>query len=266
MSTTTKLFALAAAAALYGCSNDDSTNLRSARVSPKARHADAVVAEGQTKDLDVGAKDEKQQIPQDTAHQVDPTPTVTGTGDSPGTASPAAPVIPAEKPEEVWNPAVGMRNFRQINDVMSVLTGVPRTNANVTAAFALLETALPDSNDIRTFNGSHQVAISKLAVEYCDAMVEDPALSALAIPGFNFAALPNVAFDAAGKATVGKALVAKFWGSGLDSLPPEAELVETLSDLIDAVVAGKANTAVITKNVVKGVCVSLLASSQVLLY
>ena len=246
------LSALSLAALAVACSTEDAHDLRAGAQKPGLHSgADATI---ETTSGSSDASDTSTKMPNDAAHHPT-TGTSAGTASAPDQGSTAAPDL---------EPRVGIRNFRQINDTMAALTGVPRTNATVAAAFATLTTALPDSNDIRTFNGSHQVSISKLAVEYCDAMVEDATLSAAAIPGFNFAALPAAAFDQAGKTLVAKSLIEKFWGTGLESLPSEDESVATIVQLIDAIAAGKAQTAVMTKSIVKGVCVSLLSTGQIL--
>jgi hypothetical protein len=261
------------AAVFYGCSTESSDvrTKKSETVPPGSGEGDAVAGDTEGGD----GETPRPALPQDAAHQVDPKDgedgageegVQEGAGETPAGDGEGTGTEVVEEPATELMPVVGMRNFRQINDTMASLTGVPRTTASVATAFATLETQLPDSNDLRTFNGSHQVAISKLAVEYCDAMINDAALAAQAIPGFNFAAVPSVAFNAAGKAAVAEALIEKFWGTGLETLPPEGETVQAVSELIDGVVAGKANTAAVTRNVVKGVCVALLASTQVLIY
>jgi hypothetical protein len=262
------------AGTLVGCSTDES-NVRSSKAHKAAGEGDATGTAPGVDDGTGGSADqegEKQQLPQDDAHQkpdgtgTDQASTGSGQGTGTGQESSEGTGTDVEEPALALAPALGMRNFRQINDAMASLTGVPRTTPAVAAAFSALETQLPDSNDLGTFNGSHQVAISKLAVEYCDAMINDAGLATAAVPGFDFNALPSVAFNAASKESLAKSLLARFWGTGLESLPPEGETLDMISELIDSVVAGKANTAVVTKNVVKGVCVSLLASVQVLMY
>ncbi len=261
------LLALVLAASIAACSSEDHTSLRSAGKG-KQNHADAVPNTGGDGSTPA-AQDPTGHptLPPDSAHtpstgDESQTGNASGSGSGDGT-DPGAGSPMVEEPMS-QRPAVGIRNFRQINDTMAALTGVPRTTTAVATAYATLETQLPDNNDIRTFAGSHQVAISKLAVEYCDAMVESPTLSVAAIPGFNFAALPAAAFNAAGKDLVAKSLLAKFWGTGLESNPNEAETLTMLAALIDDTVAGKAATAQITKNVVKGICTALLSTGQVL--
>ncbi len=162
----------------------------------------------------------------------------------------------------------GLRNYEQINATMSTLTGVPRTNATVRTEFVTnLSTSLPTDNDVRAFLGSQQVAVFKLAVEYCDALVKDTAGRGAVFGVFNFAATPAVAFDTAGKDALADALVTKFWGKGLASLPPHAESVDAVVAVIDSLLVGKnLATVAVTPAVATAVCTAALASAPVTMF
>lgn len=148
----------------------------------------------------------------------------------------------------------GVRNYAQVNATMSVLTGVSPATANVKTAFDTeLSTGLPAGNDAAAFLGSHQVAVTKLAVEYCDAAFENTTIRAALIPTFNFAAAPSAAFTPASKALVVSTLTDKFWGAGLSDRPTSAQMQASLVALLDDLLVGKTLTDVnVTKNVVKG--------------
>lgn len=162
----------------------------------------------------------------------------------------------------------GLRNYEQINATMSTLTGIPRTNATVKTEFNTnLATSLPTDNDVRAFLGSQQVAVFKLAVEYCDALVKDTTARAAVFGTFNFGATPAVAFDAAGKDALADTLVTKFWGKDLASLPPHAESVDQVVAIIDSLLVGKTLTTVaVTPAVVTGVCTATLAAAPVTIF
>ena len=59
---------------------------------------------------------------------------------------------------------------------MAALTGVDPLNPIVQETALQLAEQLPSTQDLRSFVASHQVAITKLATDYCDAMVETPPL------------------------------------------------------------------------------------------
>ncbi len=66
----------------------------------------------------------------------------------------------------------GLRNFSQINATMSVLTGVDgQAVSAVRNQFNSLKQQLPGGNDLGSYVASHEVAILKLAVEYCDVFM-----------------------------------------------------------------------------------------------
>lgn len=172
-------------------------------------------------------------------------------------------VIPLSKIEA----SVGLRNYDQINATMSVITGIPTTTAAVKAVFVSLTTSMPTDSDIKGFLGSQQVSVFKLAVEYCDALVKDPAKRAEFFPGFNFAGTPAAALDASGKASLADTLVSKIWGKDLDFLPVHSQSVASVVALIDGVLVGK-NTgqAAVTGAVVTGVCTAVLSSAPAIMY
>jgi len=162
----------------------------------------------------------------------------------------------------------GIRNYAQINATMSLLTGVPRSNATVSQVFsANLTTALPTDNDIKAFLGSQQVAVFKLAVEYCDAMIKDANISRTFFGSVTVTGAPSVVFSAQGKAAVADVFVSKFWGKNLESLPAHDQNVTMAVGLIDQLLANKdqANAAV-TAAVLTGTCAGILSAAPVTMY
>jgi mono/diheme cytochrome c family protein len=78
---------------------------------------------------------------------------------------------------------IGIRTFDEIDATYAKITGVDRANYSrvvqgqtvfpVEEAYQELRQSLPAIEDIETFLSSHQVAIAQLAIQYCDAAVED---------------------------------------------------------------------------------------------
>lgn len=162
----------------------------------------------------------------------------------------------------------GLRNYSQINATMSLVTGVPRSNATVSQVFnAQLTTALPTDNDIKAFLGSQQVAVFKLAVEYCDAMVKDATLSRAFFGTATVTGAPSLVFSAQGKAALADVMITKFWGKDLAALPPHDQSIGMVSGLIDELLQGKdANNAAVTPPVLTGACAGVLSSAPVTMY
>lgn len=162
----------------------------------------------------------------------------------------------------------GMRNYAQINATMSLLTGVPRSNATVSQVFtANLTTALPTDNDIKSFLGSQQVAVFKLAVEYCDAMIKDANISRTFFGTVTVTGAPSAVFSAQGKTAVADVFVTKFWGKNLESLPAHDQNVAMATGLIDQLLANKdLNNAAVTPPVLTGTCAGILSAAPVTMY
>ena len=74
------------------------------------------------------------------------------------------PVVPVDEP----SPGTGIRDFAEIRDTMSVLSGVPSTNAAVRSTYNELIQQLPGDNDVRAFVSAQQVGISRLALDGTD--------------------------------------------------------------------------------------------------
>lgn len=189
--------------------------------------------------------------------------------------------VPVPPPEEVKDPepdpvqgdtpdfkltaGTGVKSFEMINNTMSILTGIPTTNALIAQAYSDVKTQLPSTLDLNSFLGSHQVAISKLALEYCDAMVESASARALIFPDYGFDQIASIALDGNGRAYVAGQLVGHFYGlSGVSSEIQVFAQTEMLS-LINDITTGKPDTVDTSKNVVKGACNAILASAPIVL-
>ena len=165
---------------------------------------------------------------------------------------------------------IGIRDFAQINDSMSELTGVPVTNSAVRATYLELVQALPSDSDVEAFVSAHQVGISRLALDYCDQMVESTSLrNAFFGVGFDWTQ-PATTFASVGpRDQIINPLGAKMLGTSLANQPTAAEVRPHLDLLLDQLTAGctaLSCPASTTRNVVKGVCASVLSSAAVQLH
>ncbi len=165
-------------------------------------------------------------------------------------------------------PDIFVRNFAQVNDTMSTLTGVPALAGAVADTFEELTQQLPANNDVRSFVSSQQVAISKLALEYCDLMVDSAALrQAFFGAAFEFNQPSATAFSTQAKQDlIINALINNMIGTGLADQPTPQEAAPILDGLIDGMTAGcNANNcdAERTRGIVKGACSAVLSSAAV---
>ncbi len=159
-------------------------------------------------------------------------------------------------------PGEGIRDFARINETMSAVTGVPAGNGAVTATFNELTQQLPDGPDIRAFNSSHQVGVAKLALEYCDQLIESTALRSAVAPGFDFTTNVPAAYDAAGRSALISGFIASFIGD-VTTQPDAADVTPVLDQLITDLTMGCTPAtcdADRTRRVAKATCAAVLAS------
>jgi hypothetical protein len=160
---------------------------------------------------------------------------------------------------------VGVKNFEQINLTMSNLTGIPTNNTNVQTVYNDIVIQLPTDNNIKSFLPSMQVAITKLATEYCDRLIETGAYKATIWPAINFTQTPTQTFTPTNKTLLINQTISYFFGP-IDTASVDSSKVELLS-LYDSLITGESLTSsATTKKVVKGICTAALSSAYVTLF
>jgi hypothetical protein len=176
------------------------------------------------------------------------------------------PLAPAP-PADVRRPAdIGLRVFNEINATMSNLTGVSAQTPAVKATYETVKQGLPTVESIDTFVSGHPVAIAQLAIQYCNTLVEDTAARAAYFPGFDFSAVPAIAFGAGGRAVVLDALVSHMMRTNLGTDPDPADVRAELDALMTRLTAcGNSCPAGRTATVVKATCAAMLGSAVTLI-
>jgi hypothetical protein len=176
------------------------------------------------------------------------------------------PPTPAPPPDAVAQPDIGVRVFSEIDTAMSAVTTVPATTPAVRATYRQIEQQLPTVETLGGFLASHQMAVTQLAIEYCNALVETPALATPFFTGFDLDAPVSTAFSPAGRAIVVDRLSQAIVGAGLGTQPSDAELADELNALIDRLTTcGAACPADRTRTVVKASCAAVLGSAALTL-
>ncbi len=170
-------------------------------------------------------------------------------------------------------PAIGLRTFEEINQTMSDLTGVPTTNAAIGGAsgtYTTYKQQFPSVENIEAFLSSHQMAISQLAMTYCDELVNNRGTidRATYFPGLDFAAaLPadrSVVIDPLLERMMN--VVPGDAARSVTSQPAEADLRLELNNLMDALCANSAcTTGTRTEQVVTAACAVALGSATMLI-
>lgn len=165
---------------------------------------------------------------------------------------------------------VGVRTFDEINMTMASVTGVDPEDNAVDVTFQNLRQSMPAIESPAAFLSSHQVAIAQLAIEYCNALIEDRgSISSTAyFPGFDFNALPATAF--ANRDAFITPLVDNVMGFAIQTQPDFSAVRDELGfaaasagypgDLIDRLIAGGTDT----RSIAKGTCAAVLGSAVTL--
>jgi len=188
---------------------------------------------------------------------------------------PATP--PAPTPVNLAQVAsVGVRTFDEISATMAKITGVSELDPSVKATFDTIRQSLPATEKIEAVLASHQVAIAQLAIEYCNALIENRGTIAAAtmFPAFNFGTTPAAAF--ANEDALFNPLFDRVLGvTQLASQPSRASVRTELDHMINGYPgdvtrpgllnsAGVTNDATRTRAISKAVCASIIGSAPML--
>jgi hypothetical protein len=185
------------------------------------------------------------------------------------TQDPPLVVTPGDLPPA---PRIGVRTFDEINATMAAVTTVDPLQTDVNMTYQSLRQSLPTIENPEAFLASHQVAVAQLAIEYCNALVDDPALSAAYFPGFNFGQAPAAAFAGNNRDLVIEPLIDNVMGLAIQTQPDFTTVRNELgyvaadgtrpANLVDRLVNGGSAD---TPAVAKGVCAAVLGSAVTLI-
>lgn len=180
------------------------------------------------------------------------------------------PLVITQSDSPVAAPRIGIRTFDEINATMAAVTTVDPEQIDVDMTYQNLRQSLPTIESPEAFLASHQVAIAQLAIEYCDALVEDPNLSTAYFPGFDFDQDSATAYGGANRDLVIQPLIDNMMGIGIQTQPDYVDLEQELgyvltdgtrpANLVDRLVGSGADT----RSVAKGLCAAVLGSAVTL--
>jgi len=166
-----------------------------------------------------------------------------------------------------------VRTFDEISATMAEITDVSQNDPSVATTFNTIRQSLPATDNIEAVLGSHQVAIAQLAIEYCNALMENRGQTAreTMFPGFQFGADPGTAF--ASQNLLIDPLLNRVMGVTQLTHQPDKGVVRTeLSQLInghptDPNRPGLRNSpGASTRNIAKGVCSAVIGSAAMLVH
>ena len=176
---------------------------------------------------------------------------------------------PEQTPEEVLNQAqveVGLKNFEQINYTFAELTGVPVTTGAINTTYTAVEATLPSENEVKILQASNQVAITRLAAEYCTQLVNNATFVTNKNTIFTAAVFTQVPNNVDEVLLVNR-ITNAFWGEGIiNQVELDAarlELVALFGDIVAMEADATENTTATTNKAVRGVCTAALSSAYV---
>lgn len=157
---------------------------------------------------------------------------------------------------------IGIKNFEQIYLSMSAATGVSVTyDSSLVVNYKSISGQLPVDNDIKSFLPNNQIAVTKMASEFCQRLLEDAALRTVVWPTINFATAPKTLFTAANKQIIINQSIDRFMPP-LDEETKKLTYAE-LSDLFEILLKDSdINTSVTSRTVAKGMCITTLSSAH----
>jgi hypothetical protein len=173
---------------------------------------------------------------------------------------------------------VGVRTFDEISATMAAITGVSQNDSAVQTTFQSVRQSLPANPNIESVLASHQVAIAQLAIEYCNALIEDRSTTiprGTMFPGFNFGAVPSAVYPSSENQLFDPLLDRVLGVTQLGSQPDKNVVRTELHNMINGYSGdstrpgllnstGVTNDATRTKAIAKAVCSSIVGSAAML--
>jgi len=175
-----------------------------------------------------------------------------------------APTQPPETGSTEFS-AIGLKTFDEVNASMSKVTGIPTTQERVAETFTTVKQQLPTVEDLEGFLSSHQMAITQMAIQYCDVLVSDTTRRNAFFPGFDFGEDAGTAFDDAGRALIKTPLMENFVGTSLSTQPSDADIEAELDALMGLLAPCSGDCDDRTETVVKASCAAVLGSAVTLI-
>jgi cytochrome c553 len=179
---------------------------------------------------------------------------------NPMASAPVATDLPASS-------EIGVRVFNEVNATMAKLTTVPAGTAAVNTTYLQVETGLPTVYDMQSLGSGALIASAQLAMQYCQALVNDPALGPAFFPSMNFNTAPATAFSGTSKDLVVQPIYNNLIGQNLTSQPSNAAVSTELYSLIDSLSGSPTNAAPAarTQQISMAACAAVLTSATTLI-
>lgn len=185
--------------------------------------------------------------------------------------------VPAAPGDVVGDPLpdIGLRTFDYIYASLAEITGIPVTEPSVAAMYERVKQQLPATDLITSFSSAHQIGVTQLAIEYCNALVDDPSgFATVYFAGFGLDAPYTTALDTpAERLALIDPLIVKVANNALLSMPDVLDMQAELDALILRLVASSgaaggtcgADPVCRTQTIAKAVCTAAAGNAAMLL-
>lgn len=154
-------------------------------------------------------------------------------GDSQSSRSVAALPIVSTQTDIAPQSQIGVRDFAEINASMAALTGIASNRAEIAGTYNTLRQQLPSVTGIDSFLTSNQMAVTQLAIRYCDTLVEDSNLRTALFPNVDFTHNVNNGIDDTFTANLVNPLIQQMLNDGDISQPSTDEVGDELNNLVN---------------------------------
>ncbi len=176
-------------------------------------------------------------------------------GNQSGLAETIAPPAPPPLPADVPEPDAGVRSFSQVNDTMSLLTGIDPNSNVVRDRYNDLRDSLPPTSDMLAFGSAQQIAIQRLAKTYCGAVATNSNNCD------NFFGACQV--DGNAKDQVADTLYDRIVGNNIATQPDRADFSAEIVSMIDDLGCANGCNGAAAETVLQATCTAALSSAAV---
>lgn len=160
---------------------------------------------------------------------------------------------------------IGLRTFAEIHASMSALTGVAQQQSAVADVYQTIQRQLPAAEAIDTFVSAQQMAITQLAIAYCNAAIEDTGLRQSWFVAADFSASPATTYSPANRPLIVQPLLNRLIplspASSALRTDVEAELDALITRLSSCSGACSSDRSL---TIAKAACTAVLASAELL--
>ncbi len=176
-------------------------------------------------------------------------------GDRAGLAEPVAPPAPPPPAADVPEPDAGIRAFSQVNDTMSLLTGIDANRNAVRDRYADLRDSLPPTSDILAFGSAQQIAVQRLAKTYCGEVATNS--------GDCNRVFGACQIDGNAKQQVADTLYDRIIGDNIGTQPERADFSAEIVSMIDDLGCANGCNGTAAETVLQATCTAALSSAAV---